>query len=184
MLRQLRAFLIGVPVGTALLIGSQSGLAQTSTVSPPPVVSPVPAAPPPLSPQGQQALETAPSGTAVQWRNPDTGATSTIVPQPAFQTSGGQVCREFQETVTIGGQPQQAYGTACRQPDGSWKLQPAPAQAPPATAATVAPPPVAYAYPAYFPPAYYYPRPYYSHVFIGGVFVGGHGHFDRDHHHH
>ena len=25
--------------------------------------------------------------------------------------------------VTIGGKDEKAYGTACRQPDGSWKVQ-------------------------------------------------------------
>lgn len=31
-------------------------------------------------------------------------------------------CREFQTEVIVGGYPQPAYGTACRQPDGSWKV--------------------------------------------------------------
>ena len=31
-------------------------------------------------------------------------------------------CREFQREVVIAGVPQQAYGTACLQPDGSWKV--------------------------------------------------------------
>jgi len=39
-----------------------------------------------------------------------------IVPQPAPE------CREFERTVEIGGKPQKAYGTACRQPDGSWRF--------------------------------------------------------------
>lgn len=32
-------------------------------------------------------------------------------------------CREYQTQVTIAGQPQNAYGTACRKPDGSWQIQ-------------------------------------------------------------
>lgn len=36
------------------------------------------------------------------------------------KTAGGQ-CREFQESIVIDGKPQRAYGTACRQPDGTWK---------------------------------------------------------------
>jgi len=69
-----------------------------------------------------QALETAPSGRVVQWRNPDSGHSGSVVPQPAYQTSSGQYCREFQQTVTIDGRQQSAFGTACRQPDGSWKV--------------------------------------------------------------
>lgn len=71
----------------------------------------------------QQAFETARSGTAVSWRNPDSGNSGTVVPQPAYQTSGGQYCREFQQTIIVQGKSEQAYGTACRQPDGSWKIQ-------------------------------------------------------------
>jgi surface antigen len=37
--------------------------------------------------------------------------------------SGGSYCREFQNDVTIDGKKENAYGTACRQPDGSWKVQ-------------------------------------------------------------
>lgn len=70
----------------------------------------------------QQALETGRSGTPVSWRNPDSGHAGTVTPQPVFESSNGQYCREFQQTVTIDGQTQSAYGTACRQPDGSWKI--------------------------------------------------------------
>ncbi len=31
-------------------------------------------------------------------------------------------CREYQRRVTIGGKVQDSYGTACLQPDGSWKI--------------------------------------------------------------
>lgn len=70
----------------------------------------------------QTSLESARSGQVSQWRNPDTGASGTITPKPAYTVSSGQACREFQQTVTIGGKTEQAFGTACRQPDGSWKI--------------------------------------------------------------
>ncbi|RYG57800.1 MAG: hypothetical protein EON60_14120, partial [Alphaproteobacteria bacterium] len=31
-------------------------------------------------------------------------------------------CREYQRKVTVGGRLVDSYGTACMQPDGSWKL--------------------------------------------------------------
>lgn len=31
-------------------------------------------------------------------------------------------CREYQTTARINGAPQKTYGTACRQPDGSWRI--------------------------------------------------------------
>src|SRR5262249_36975139 len=33
-------------------------------------------------------------------------------------------CREFQQTIIVGGQRENAYGTACRQADGSWRVVP------------------------------------------------------------
>jgi len=69
-----------------------------------------------------RALETAPSGKPVAWTNPDSGHTGTVTPVRTYQ-SGGTYCREFRSNVTIDGKPDKAYGTACRQPDGSWKVQ-------------------------------------------------------------
>ena len=46
---------------------------------------------------------------------------------PADQTSAtytnesGQTCREYQTTAIVGGVSQPTYGTACLQPDGSWR---------------------------------------------------------------
>jgi len=71
----------------------------------------------------QQALEKSPSGTAVAWHNPDSGHAGTVTPVRTFQKKSGQYCREYQQTVTIDGREQQAYGTACRQPDGNWKIE-------------------------------------------------------------
>ena len=41
-------------------------------------------------------------------------------PEPAVMDR--RYCREYQRTVTIDGAPVEAYGTACRQPDGSWRM--------------------------------------------------------------
>jgi surface antigen len=70
----------------------------------------------------QQALESAPTGKPVAWTNPDSGHSGTVTPVRTYQ-SGGSYCREFQNNVTIDGKKENAYGTACRQPDGSWKVQ-------------------------------------------------------------
>lgn len=70
----------------------------------------------------QRALETAPTGQPVAWTNPDSGHSGTVTATRTYQ-SGGGYCREFQNDVVIGGKSEKAYGTACRQPDGSWKVQ-------------------------------------------------------------
>ena len=33
-----------------------------------------------------------------------------------------QYCREYQSTTIVGGQQIASYGTACQQPDGSWRI--------------------------------------------------------------
>jgi surface antigen len=70
-----------------------------------------------------RALETTPVGTASTWRNPDNGNSGSIVPTRTFQNQTGAYCREFQQDIVVGGQTQQGTGTACRQPDGSWRVQ-------------------------------------------------------------
>jgi surface antigen len=70
----------------------------------------------------QNTLEESPSGTTVNWSNPDSGNSGTVTPTKTYQTSAGNYCREFTQTVQIGGRSEEAYGTACRQPDGSWKV--------------------------------------------------------------
>lgn len=69
-----------------------------------------------------QALETAPSGQAVAWRNPDSGHSGSVTPVRTYEQAQGQYCREYQQTVVVGGKTETAYGTACRQPDGSWRI--------------------------------------------------------------
>ncbi|MEQ8394394.1 glycine zipper 2TM domain-containing protein [Thalassobaculum sp.] len=68
-----------------------------------------------------QALEYAPNGRAVEWRNPDSNVAYHMVPTETFQ-AGNRYCRTYTTTAIIGGRPQEAYGTACRQPDGSWEV--------------------------------------------------------------
>ncbi len=70
----------------------------------------------------QSALESAPSGTTTNWRNPDSSNSGTTTPTRTYQAQNGQYCREYEQTVTIGDETQAAYGTACRQPDGKWQV--------------------------------------------------------------
>src|ERR671924_2143271 len=58
-----------------------------------------------------QALESVPSGQSVAWRNPDSGNSGVVTPVRTYQTASGQPCREYTQTITIGGEPQQSYGT-------------------------------------------------------------------------
>ncbi|MCR9176426.1 MAG: RT0821/Lpp0805 family surface protein [Alphaproteobacteria bacterium] len=71
----------------------------------------------------QDALETRPTGSSATWQNPDSGNYGTVTPERTYNKPNGTPCREFTQTVYIGGKAEQAYGTACRQQDGSWKIE-------------------------------------------------------------
>lgn len=68
------------------------------------------------------AFEYVPSGASVPWHNPDSGHSGQYLPTRTYQTAEGRYCREYQQTVIIHGRQQSSYGTACRQPDGSWQI--------------------------------------------------------------
>jgi surface antigen len=72
--------------------------------------------------QAQQTAYAAPIGQQITWKNSQSGHYGTITPTRDGHDATGNYCREFQQTITVGGQPQQGYGTACRQPDGTWRI--------------------------------------------------------------
>ena len=66
-------------------------------------------------------LENNRTNQASSWHNPDTGYEYTVTPTRTYEVAEGP-CREFTMDAVVGGKVQQVYGTACRQPDGSWKI--------------------------------------------------------------
>lgn len=86
------AIIGGVLLGAALL-------SQPAYSAPPQTVY----APPPDAYYGQAPLQAVPASDV-------------------YQTQSGQYCREYQSSARIGGQMQYGYGTACQQPDGSWRV--------------------------------------------------------------
>ena len=65
-----------------------------------------------------QALDT---GRPMSWRGERREVYGEVIPGPSFR-EGRQYCREYTHTIYIGGRPQEGYGTACREPDGSWRI--------------------------------------------------------------
>lgn len=66
-------------------------------------------------------LETVRTGVPSTWQNPDTGNHYTVTPTGTYQSSGTP-CREYVVDAVIAGRPEKVYGTACRQPDGAWRV--------------------------------------------------------------
>lgn len=67
-----------------------------------------------------EALENAPDGSTVIWASDR--HEYEVTPQQTFQTADGSYCREYQANSSVGNDTVQTYGTACRQPDGSWQI--------------------------------------------------------------
>jgi len=67
-----------------------------------------------------QSLERAPARHEVAWSSAD-GAHYRVVPLEVYEGREGSVCRGYRTTAIVGGRQRRAYGTACRQPDGSWQ---------------------------------------------------------------
>ena len=71
-----------------------------------------------------RALESNPSGQSSSWSNPDSGNSGTFTPTRTTHTSSqnGKNCREYLQTITVGGRSETARGTACRRVDGTWQI--------------------------------------------------------------
>jgi hypothetical protein len=63
---------------------------------------------------------TVPLGNSVTWSS--NGAYGAVTPIRESNNAYGQYCREYRQTATIGRQTEEIYGTACQEPDGSWRV--------------------------------------------------------------
>ncbi|MBC7907483.1 MAG: glycine zipper 2TM domain-containing protein [Rhodospirillaceae bacterium] len=72
--------------------------------------------------QAETRAHSAPVGSSVAWNNPDSGHSGTYTPIRDGTDQAGNYCREYQTSVKIDGKSEKAFGTACRQPDGTWQV--------------------------------------------------------------
>ncbi|WP_319469597.1 glycine zipper domain-containing protein [uncultured Pseudodesulfovibrio sp.] len=73
--------------------------------------------------QVSSALENAPSGQTVAWRNPDTHTRYEATPRPARRHSDGRIERDVTLRARMpNGEMETVYAKAYRQPDGTWQL--------------------------------------------------------------
>lgn len=56
------------------------------------------------------------------WRNPNSGNHGTVTPTRTYETAQGDVCREFWQTIAVGGKTETSFGRACREADGNWRI--------------------------------------------------------------
>ena len=90
---------------------------------PPPYYYPPPYPPPGYYPPTGSAL---PPGAHQQGYAPSAGSPSspsiTYTPRRAWTDASGRQCREYTTTREIEGRATKVYGTACRDPDGQWRI--------------------------------------------------------------
>ena len=68
-----------------------------------------------------RALEFGRAGRPVAWRNDSSGIYGEVVAGPGFQVNSLD-CREYTHTIYIDARARVVRGTACRQPDGTWRI--------------------------------------------------------------
>lgn len=122
----------------------------------------------------QYALEYNKTNQAADWVSPDSTRSGVVVPVRTFVGHQGQPCRQFATTITINGEQQQGYGTACRQSNGIWYVvgdgSPSWVTVVPSQPVYVYQPPERY----YVPPTTYYnPYPINFSFSLGYIFNGG-----------
>lgn len=57
-----------------------------------------------------------------RWRSDTSGRGYEVTPGRPFRSQDFDTCREFTQKVFVDGRQETAYGTACRQSDGSWRI--------------------------------------------------------------
>jgi hypothetical protein len=68
----------------------------------------------------QVSATTAQVGEKITWHDND--SSGYVMTTKEGTNASGLSCREFQQEITVGGKTEQAYGTACLQADGAWKI--------------------------------------------------------------
>ncbi len=68
-----------------------------------------------------EALEYGRAGQPTRWDNRRAAMAATIKVGQIYQVNRLD-CREYTHTVSIGGRNRVVHGTACRQPDGVWRV--------------------------------------------------------------
>jgi len=105
--RNKEATLIGIAVGTLLgyIVGNEMDKQDRQELN--------------------HAYEFGPSGQSTGWRNPDSGKSYQVIPQPAYvqPSQPDRPCRRAEILATIDGRTEKTYTTACRNNAGHWELQ-------------------------------------------------------------
>lgn len=71
--------------------------------------------------RANHALEQSADGESTGWRNNATGLRYSVTPTRTYEGDSGARCRDFTAVAQVDGRDEVVHGTACKQPDGTWK---------------------------------------------------------------
>jgi surface antigen len=72
--------------------------------------------------QANQRALSSPIGQQISWNNPNSGNYGYVTPINDGRDANGNYCREYTQTIYVGGRQETGKGTACQQSDGTWKI--------------------------------------------------------------
>lgn len=62
------------------------------------------------------------TGREASWENPNNGHRGRFVPRRSYRDDDERMCRDFEHTIWVQGEPELIEGTACEMRDGSWRV--------------------------------------------------------------
>ena len=72
--------------------------------------------------RAEQQAYAAPIGQSISWNNPQSGNYGTVTPIRDGATNSGDYCREYEQTIYVGGRAETGVGVACKRSDGKWEV--------------------------------------------------------------
>jgi surface antigen len=72
--------------------------------------------------KAEQQAYAAPLNQQIAWNNPESGNYGTVTPIRDGQTATGDYCREYEQTIYVGGRAETGVGVACQRDDGKWEV--------------------------------------------------------------
>ncbi len=72
--------------------------------------------------QANQRALSSPIGQQISWNNPNSGNYGYVTPVNDGRDGNGNYCREYTQSIYVGGRQETGKGTACQQSDGTWKI--------------------------------------------------------------
>lgn len=62
------------------------------------------------------------SGREGSWENPRSGHRGRFKPRRSYRDDDERMCRDFEHTIWVRGEPEVIEGTACEMADGEWRV--------------------------------------------------------------